>query len=55
MNLSYVICDSCGDPAGGIDGNTTEGSKVARLIAKKYGYRYINKQDLCGPCRALII
>jgi len=45
-HLSYVGCDSCGDPA-----QPSDGAIGARAIARGEGFARVRGRDLCGRCR----
>jgi len=44
-HLSYVVCDSCGDPA-----QPAADAADARLLARDEGYRREGGRDLCSAC-----
>lgn len=45
-HTSYVMCDECGNPAG----ETVEGAKAARRIARGEGFVRTGGRDLCADC-----
>lgn len=46
--LSYVRCDRCGNPA-----QPAEAGQ-ARLVARREGFKRINRQDLCRSCQPVV-